>query len=192
MSGLTNGTAYQFRVVARNSFGDSGISNVVTATPVVDNSIPVTWVDLVGVTANGNMITKTASNGWTNGGAASFQRITANGGVEFHAGQANMDVFCGLSASNPDAAYTTIQYAIYMAYNGHIYIYESGTLRGDFGTYTSADTLSVERTGTTIRYKKNGTVFYTSTVATSASLLVDAMLYQQNAAINAAKIRGVT
>ena len=54
MPGLVYGTAYQFRVVARNSVGDSGVSNVVTATPM----LPVSWVDLVGVTANSNSITK--------------------------------------------------------------------------------------------------------------------------------------
>ena len=66
--------------------------------------------------------------------------------------------------------YTTIQYAIYMAYNGKIYIYESGTSRGEVGSYTTGDTLSVERTGTTIRYKRNGSLLYTSSIATSASL----------------------
>ncbi|HEY7712044.1 MAG TPA: cellulase family glycosylhydrolase, partial [Candidatus Entotheonella sp.] len=48
---------------------------------------PVTWKDLVGVSASANTITKTASAGWGNGGAASVEVIAGDGGIDILAEQ---------------------------------------------------------------------------------------------------------
>ena len=192
VSGLTNGTEYQFRVIATNGYGDSPESNVATATPHQITTVNVTWLNLVGVTANGNTITKTASTGWGNAGAASSQTFSGDGGLEFLATETNTYRMCGLSDSNPDANFTSIDYAVYLASGGAVYVYENGTSRGTFGTYQSGDRFSVERTGSTVVYKKNGTTFYTSTVASSGTLMADAAIHTTGGTVSDAKMSGVT
>ena len=69
-----------------------------------------------------------------------------------------------------------------------IQVYESGTLKGTFGTYAAGDKLRVAVVGGVVKYSSNGTVFYTSTKAPTYPLLVDAALYTQGATLNSAFI----
>ena len=55
-------------------------------------------------------------------------------------------------------------------------VYESGTLRGTFGTYASGDRFRVEVQYGQVVYRKNGVVFYTSTLAPLYPLSVEATL----------------
>ena len=143
----------------------------------------LTWTKMVGVTANGNSITKTAVTGWGNGGASSLQTISGDGYIDFGGTQTNTYRMIGLSNSDVNANYNTIKYAIYLGY-GYFYVYENGVNRGRFSTYTTSDRFQVERQGTVIRYKKNGAVFYTSTIASSGSLVVDTALYTKGAVVS--------
>ena len=62
-----------------------------------------------------------------------------------------------------------------------VQVYEKGTLRGTFGTFVRGDKLRVSVESGVVKYKKNGVTFYTSTVAPTYPLLVDAALYSTNA-----------
>ena len=143
-----------------------------------------TWVDTVGLVVNGNSITKTAPAGWGNGGAASLERFTSDGGVEFVASSADASAngrpMCGLSSINLNASYDTIEYAIFLRNTGSVIelkVYESGIDKGVFGNYQAGDIFRVERIGSTIVYKKNGVIFYTSGLPTDLPLLIDAAIY---------------
>ena len=58
----------------------------------------------------------------------------------------------GLSHSDPDQTYTSNQYGLFLQSNGSVQVYESGVLRGTFGTYAVGDKFSVEVDGgTTVR-----------------------------------------
>jgi hypothetical protein len=84
---------------------------------------------------------------------------------------------CGLSHGDSDQSYTDIDYAIYLtAGNGTVQVYEGGVSRGDFGAYATGDVFRVALEGGVIKYRKNGTVFYTSLVAPTLPLLVDTSL----------------
>ena len=122
ITGLTNGTAYQFRVVAKNAQGTGPASNVVTATPF--QVIVPTYIGTVGVTATGNTITKTAGDEWGNGGAASAESFSGDGGISFTASQTgSYHLTAGLSSSNTNAHFNTIEYAIYLGMgDGRCYI----------------------------------------------------------------------
>ena len=88
-----------------------------------------------------------------------------------------------LSESSPNSSYSTIDFAIYLAYQ-NVYVYESGAYKGIYGDYASGDTFKVERTGTgTIKYYKNNNVIYTSTETSTAPLIIDASFYNPEATI---------
>ncbi len=69
-------------------------------------------------------------------------------------------------------------------------VFENGATRGRSVAYATGDVLSVERTGSTITYLKNGSVFYTSTVASTGDLHVDTSLYTTGATLNDIVIKG--
>ena len=126
-------------------------------------------------------------NSWGAAGVESENALAANtnGWVQFTASETNTYRMIGLNRTSDGVgnSYSTIDYAIYTRTGGSLRVYENGANKGDFGTYKSGDVLRVERVGTTIYYKKNGTTFYTSSVKTSAALRVDASLHNHNATI---------
>jgi hypothetical protein len=87
----------------------------------------------------------------------------------------------GLSTVDSDQNYASIGFAIYPAANGALNIYESGVHRGAFGTYASGDVLRVAVEGGVVKYRKNGTLLYTSLVTPGYPLLVDTALYENGA-----------
>ena len=158
-------------------------------------TFPVTWVDTVGIKVDGNSITKTASAAWGNSGAVSLESFTGNGGVQFTASaedaSANGRPMCGLSSTNRNASYDTIEYAIFLRNTGsfiQLQVYENGIDKGTFGTYRVGDVFRVERVGRTIVYKKNGLTFYTSATPTDLPLLVDAAIYNNGGKLKDVKL----
>jgi hypothetical protein len=148
----------------------------------------VSWQNLVGVSLSGNTLKKTTATGWGNSGAASSQSITADGRVEFTAIETNTYRMVGLAYSNPDANFTSIDYGIYPSADGYIRVYEKGVWKGKFTTYKTGDILFVERVGSTVYYKQNGTTVYKSATSSSGTMIVDAGLYTSGATIVDAKI----
>ena len=59
--------------------------------------------------------------------------------------------------------------------DSRVYAYENGALHGPFPR-AEGDRLRVEVSGGVVRYKRNGTTFYTSTGTPTYPLLVDASL----------------
>ncbi len=147
------------------------------------------WKNTTGVTISGTTLTKTGGSGaaW-DAGVFSNQSIPANtnGFVEFTAGETITDKMMGLSATDVDANYTHIAYAMYPASDGNIYIDESGAAKNNgapVGSYTTSDVLRVERSGTSILYKRNGAVLWTTTGASTSTLYADCSLKTANVTI---------
>jgi len=191
ITGLVNDTEYQFRIYATNSNGDAPVSNAVTASP--DDYYDILWdpASLVNVTATGNTITKNGVNGW-DAGAASFTSFSGDGGVEFKADAINKYRMCGLSSVNRDENYNTIEYAISLNTNSNFYVYENGQGRGSFGVYSTDDIFTVERVGGAIRYKRNGSVFFVSSLSTDKGLMADAAIYTDEGTISEGKLVGIS
>ncbi len=152
-------------------------------------SLPLTqsaqWSALTGVSQNLNTITKNGVTSNWDADAFSVQSIASNtnGWIEFSAGETNTYKMMGLSATNPNASYSSIAYALYFVNDGTVQIYENGAFKGSFGTYTTTDVFRVERVGTTVYYKKNGAPFYPSTIASTGVLYGDCSLYTPNSSI---------
>ena len=155
------------------------------------------YTDIVGVEVNETtgIINKTAYTSWTNAGIATKGKFRGDGYVEFEAVQTNKHVFVGLTPLNINELHSSVLYYIFLQDNGVLTVREDtngdGTAEwiGSFGSYQIGDVFRVERAGTQIVYKKNGTIFYTSNqTATTQSLLGDASIVHQNAKIKNLKV----
>jgi alpha-tubulin suppressor-like RCC1 family protein len=162
----------------------AGLSWVLAPSEAAAQTEDVTWRAAVGVTVSGNDLTKTTATAWGNSGASSLQGLESNGFVEFTAGGTAM---LGLSKGDTDQNYPDIDFAVFI-WSGTLYVYEFGSSRGSFGTAAPSDTFRVEVANGVVRYRKNGAVFYTSTLAARFPLLVDVALYSTGATLTDVRI----
>ena len=180
-----------FRCIVTNSFGSATSNNATLTVNGAPNTEPVVWTSLVGVSANGSTLTKTASTGWGNAGAVSTKSLqSGNGYVEATALERNTQRIFGLGNGNTDNSAQDIAFGIHLVNNGTAYAREGGVKRGPTVTYGRNDKLRVEVNAGAVRYSLNGVVFYTSLVAPTYPLLVDSALHTQGATIGSATISG--
>jgi RHS repeat-associated protein len=148
----------------------------------------VIWTNAVGVLASGNSLTKTGSVGW-NAGAASTQTIASGDGyVEFTANANSANTMCGLSKGDTNQSHEEIDFALYPWTDGNLYIWENGASAAAVGPYAAGDTLRVAVEGGVVKYRKNGTLLYTSTVTPTYPLLVDTTMHPSGSQITNAVI----
>jgi hypothetical protein len=127
------------------------------------NPEPVAWGDLVGVSAAGSSLTRTAATtGILDAGAATSQTISRGDAyVEFGGAETNLTHVAGLStivggcappsgcAPDDDPSIADLDFAIALNFDGRYYIIEHGALvpgpdvNGSFGTYAAADRFRV-------------------------------------------------
>lgn len=135
----------------------------------------VNWdpVSLLNVEASGNNLLKIQSNGNWNGGAASINKVSNNGHFQFSASETNTQRMAGLSTTDVNSNYNTIQYAIYLVNNATVRIYESGNDRGGFGTYISGDVFKISVENNVVKYYQNSNLLYISAISPTLPLLAD-------------------
>lgn len=151
----------------------------------------VSWTNTVGVSVAGASLTKTASTGWGNAGASSMQSIVSGDGyVEVTASETSAARILGLSHTDSNQSWSSVDFAFDLDTSGVLYIFESGNNRGTVGTYATGDKLRVAIEGGVVKYKKNGAVLYTSMVAPTYPLVVDTSLYSNGATLNSVAIGG--
>ncbi|MFH6986031.1 hypothetical protein [Marinoscillum luteum] len=135
------------------------------------------WTDLVNVEVSEDNLTLTGYvYNWGDGGAASVNILNENtdGWVETTANQTVTARMLGLSETNEDAHYLSIDFAIYLRQGGELRVYEKGVLMYTSASpYAVGDILKIARESGTITYKKNDVTFYTSTVLSTTALIVD-------------------
>ncbi len=179
---------------ASASLADAVVSGFAAPPPVPPSSgEPVVWTSVAGVTASANSLTKTAPNGWTNGGAVSSQQLSAGEGyVEFTATETNTYRMLGLSNGSTSASYQEIDFAIELVGNGQIAVFENGVQRAAGGAYTSGDKLRIAVVGTRVEYSRNRVVFHVSAQTINYPLLVDTSLYNTASTLASAVVSGFT
>jgi hypothetical protein len=152
----------------------------------------ITWTNPVGVMVNSsNGLTKTGTTAGWNAGATSIQTLSGDGYVEFSTGELSTGKACGLSNSSGSQNYPEIDYVIMLGAANNVRIYENGVqITGSFGTYAPGDRYRVAIESGVVKYYKNGTLLYTSTVAPTYPLLVDTSLYTTDATITDTVISG--
>ncbi len=149
----------------------------------------VAWnsASLTNVDANTNNLIKVQSNGNWNGGAASLNAVSDYGYFEFTNSEITQKAV-GLSTVNDDSNFNTIDYTFYFETNGNLRIYENGTHRGIFGTYTIGDLFRISVENNTVKYYRNGVLLRISTVAPSLPLIADVSLRNIGATVTNATI----
>jgi Tol biopolymer transport system component len=179
-----SGTSINNAVIAGNL-------TLVTTDPGAGNF----WTNTVGVSASNNSLTSIAG-GWGSAGAVSVKTIASGDGyVELTASETNRSRMCGLSNGDSNQSWQDIDYAIYLAYDQTLSIYEAGIYRKDAGTYAAGDRFRVSVEGGIVKYYKinqNGTQWlYTSSVSPVYPLLVDTALANAGATITSVVFSGM-
>jgi hypothetical protein len=139
-------------------------------------------------TISTNTLTKLINNGSWDGNGFSLQSVNNNGYMQTTVAETNTERMMGLSATDANSNFTSIQYAFYLQNGGGLRIYESGNDRGAFGTYAASDILKIAVESNVIKYYKNGTLLYTSTIAPTLPLFVDVSTNSIGATANNVKI----
>jgi hypothetical protein len=70
----------------------------------------------------------------------------------------------GLGNTNQNSGYADVEYGLHLMDNGTLEVLESGTNRGTHGSYSVGDVLKVAVVGGVVKYYRNNTVIYTSSV----------------------------
>ncbi|MDC3960000.1 C-type lectin domain-containing protein [Polyangium jinanense] len=142
---------------------------------------PGLWDDVRYVFAEGNEL-ESVSGTSSVGGAVSRQTIAMgqNGYAEFSAAEVNAKKAAGLGTVNTSENRNDIEYGIYLTHDASgaplVRVQEGAFDKGSFGTYTVNDVFRVQVSGNTVRYLRNGTVFYTSLSPRNAALALDTSL----------------
>jgi len=134
----------------------------------------------------GNRVVKTSNGGW--GDASVHSKESYIGGCYASArAEGVFDIMFGLN-SDPatDANFPSIDYAVYLAWDGSLQVYESGSWAGTFGSYAAGDVFAVVYDGSSIRYTRNGAVFKTTNVSApiAAALSFDSAFATSGAALS--------
>jgi len=146
----------------------------------------ITWTSPVNVTATAGSLAKTAGcDGCNDAGAASQQQITgANGYAQFTAGATGPLRVAGLSQSFSATNPNTIAFGIRL--QGNIAeVREGGVYRKDV-TFVAGDVFRISVQAGVVSYSKNGTVFYTSSQASSSPLTFGVVIANVSGAISSA------
>jgi hypothetical protein len=132
----------------------------------------VTWTSMVGVTVYESGLKMTATTGPS--GAFSVESIPAgvDGSIEMMIG--NSECYVGLSASNLDNTFNSINYALELDGTSGTVIYENGTKKKIYDKkFESKSRFKIQRVGTTISYILDDVKIYTSLAPSSTALFVD-------------------
>ncbi|MFN4813702.1 MAG: beta strand repeat-containing protein, partial [Bacteroidota bacterium] len=145
----------------------------------------IVWNSLsnMATTGSGNGLIKTTSNNNWDGGAFSYNQVFNNGYLEFTATETNTDRMIGLSNTNTNSSFSSIRYAIGLRSNGVIDIYENNSYRGTFGTYATNDVFRVSVESNIVKYYKNNTLLFTSSLTPTTPLFADVSFYNINGTI---------
>lgn len=150
-----------------------------------DGSGNITWTTRGGVVMNGTTATKTSGANEWDGEVATVQGFAGGCYVSCTPAQTNKGFMFGLNAdptSAPD--YQSIDFAMYVHWNGNIYLFESGTQVQVCGPYSTSSRLEIRHSGGFVRYYQDGDVLRSVALADSTVLYADASFYEIGAAAN--------
>ncbi len=148
----------------------------------------VVWTNLVNTAVSGTTIRKSGVGNTWNAGANSTSYVYGEGYAQTTVQETNLDRAFGLSSADGGNDLNSIEYAFLLEGNGRLSIYESGTDRGEFASYSTSDILKISIENDVVKYYQNGTLLYMSNVVPSLPLLVDISIRENGGTIGNAEI----
>lgn len=143
----------------------------------------MTWTHLANVTASANSLTKSGGcGGCSDAGAASQQTIASgNGFLEFAVSETDTLRFIGfgtgITGTNPNGIAVAFRLQA-----GRAEVRESGVYRSEVAV-TTGDVLRISVGGGSVKYSKNGSVFYTGAAQPAYPLVINTSLFDLGATI---------
>jgi hypothetical protein len=146
-------------------------------------------MSLVNMTASGSSLQKTGGcSGCPDASAVSSQQVTGNGNISFNASETGSLRFVGLGSGGVGTGPADINFAIRLQ-GGTAEVRENGAYRTEV-SFGAGDTFRIAVEGGTVRYSKNGSVFYTSGSQAGYSLRAHAVFFDANASVRDVSISG--
>lgn len=145
------------------------------------------WIHVTGCIDYGNDLAQNTAPGvWGAVGAFSYMGIpTSYGGfVQFTTAENNTDKLLGLSTTDDDLSYTSIDFAIYLKGTGDVAVLENNSDKGNVSTYVANDIFKIVATGSSVTYYKNGSLIYTSLNTPTYPLYADVAMFTSGSSIN--------
>jgi hypothetical protein len=148
----------------------------------VDDDEFIVGSQTANITVSNDVIMKSSGvTGW-DAEVKSELRLTNRCYVEFEAINSTKYLMFGLNTADTTNSYSDIDFSIYLR-GGTVYVYENGSSRGSFRTYTAGDRFKIVANIDTVYYYMNDELFYTSTIAPPSSLIVDSSFYHVSAGV---------
>jgi hypothetical protein len=195
LSGLTANTTYHYRVRSKDAAGNQAASGDLTFTTAASGGSGggggggvsrqnVAWSAVVNCAVTGNSLQKNGGFEDTPDAGARSQQVIASGDgyVEFTATETDRTRFCGLARNAPGHNYAAIDFAIKVTDIGIAEVRENNVYQRET-TYRSGDVFRVAIESGSVKYYKNGAVFYTSARTPAYPLMVDAALINMSCTI---------
>jgi hypothetical protein len=182
---VANGT-HTLEAVARDAAGNMA-STFVTVT--VSNTASGFWTATVNTTATGATLQKTSGCGTCldAGGISAAQIASGDGSIQFST-TGLYRLYAGLGTDRTSSTdVSRIQFAFSLWESGGWEIRESNVYKIE-GTYLAGDMFKVAVVGGVVKYYKNDVVVYTSTVAPTYPLGLDATFLTMNGSISNASL----
>jgi uncharacterized repeat protein (TIGR01451 family) len=125
--------------------------------------VDVFWVFPENVAIDANNLTKnnSVSDLWQ-AGAISSAAIDNNGFVQTTVGETNTLRAIGLGDRDHVSNFSSIEYAVVLHNAGQFQVFENGSGRGTFGTYSPGDVIRIQVSGDVVSYWNNLELRYTS------------------------------
>jgi hypothetical protein len=154
-------TSERLKVLAAFAVGAILIGSVEVAKAAEQR---VEWTNLVNVAVRGNALQKTGGcNGCDDATAVSRQMIRfGDGYVEFTVGEPYTFWMAGLSQSDGNVHFNSIDFALRFNANDSVDVMENGQYQGGDSYYQPGDRFRIAVMGRRVRYMQNGNVIFES------------------------------
>jgi hypothetical protein len=143
------------------------------------------WQTLANITSSGDDLSKPNNSNLNTTNAFSLNDVGNNGYVTTVIAETNRDRYFGISAADAGNGRDGIDYSFRIRDDATLRVYENGTNMGTFGGYSTGDVLRIAIENLVVKYYRNSTLLYTSTVIpANVPFYLDCAMNDQNSTIN--------